>query len=81
MDSYRNSDGTFTWYDITPTEFGVIKAALVHAHSFLEIVGPDIEEASFNHFGVKFSDRDAKAVREVLAEMDNYEPIARIEIE
>lgn len=80
MDAYSNQDGTFNWYDITPTEFGVIKAALVHAREFLDLNEDNIEDASFIHFGVKFSDRDAQAVREVLAEMDNYEPIARIEV-
>lgn len=80
MDAYSNVDGTFSWYDITPTEFGVIKAALVHARLFLEQNEHDIEDASFIHFGVRFSARDAQAVREVLAEMDNYEPIARIEV-
>lgn len=76
MDCYCNSDGTFNWYDITPTEYGVIKAALVHAHLFLEQNEHDIEDASFIHFGVKFSDKDAKAVNDVLVEIDNYEPCA-----
>lgn len=79
MDCYSNSDGTFSWYDVTPTEFGVIKAALVHARVFLEQNEHDVENASYVHFGVVFSERDVRAVNAVLAEMDNYEPVARIE--